>query len=60
MGGKVAIGKVNIDDHDSVAAQHGIRAIPTMILFKGGKAVETIVGMTSKATLKAKLEAHVG
>lgn len=60
MGSKVAIGKVNIDDHDSVAAQHGIRAIPTMILFKGGKAVETIVGMTSKATLKAKLEAHVG
>ncbi len=60
MGGKVAIGKVNIDDHDAVAAQHGIRAIPTMILFKGGKAVETIVGMTSKATLKAKLEAHVG
>lgn len=60
LGSKVAIGKVNIDDHDSVAAQHGIRAIPTMILFKGGKAVETIVGMTSKATLKAKLEAHVG
>jgi thioredoxin 1 len=60
MGSKVAIGKVNIDDHDAVAAQHGIRAIPTMILFKGGKAVETIVGMTSKATLKAKLEAHVG
>ncbi len=60
LAGKVAIGKVNIDDHDSVAAQHGIRAIPTMILFKGGQAVETIVGMTSKATLKAKLAAHVG
>ena len=60
LAGKVAIGKVNIDDHDSVAAQHGIRAIPTMILFKGGQAVETIVGMTSKAPLKAKLAAHVG
>ncbi|MFM9090174.1 MAG: thioredoxin [Verrucomicrobiota bacterium] len=60
MAGKVAIGKVNIDDHDAVAAQHGIRAIPTMILFKGGQAVETIVGMTSKANLKAKLTAHVG
>jgi len=60
MAGKVAIGKVNIDDHDAVAAQHGIRAIPTMILFKGGQAVETIVGMTSKANLKAKLAAHVG
>ena len=60
LAGKVAIGKVNIDEHDAVAAQHGIRAIPTMILFKGGKAVETIVGMTSKATLKAKLATHVG
>lgn len=57
--GKLAIGKVNIDEHDAVAAEHGIRAIPTMILFKGGSAVETIVGMVPKAALKAKLSGHL-
>ena len=57
--GKLTIGKVNIDEHDTVAAEHGVRAIPTMILFKGGKAVETLVGMMPKAALKAKLAAHL-
>ena len=57
--GKLTIGKINIDEQEGVAAEHGVRAIPTMILFKGGKAVETIVGMVPKATLKAKLAAHL-
>ncbi len=59
LDGKLKIAKVNIDDHDAVAAEYGVRAIPTMILFKGGNAVETLVGMMPKATLKAKLTAHV-
>jgi thioredoxin 1 len=53
--GKLQIGKVNIDDHNEIAAEFGIRAIPTMLLFKGGKMVEQIVGMMPKAALKAKL-----
>jgi len=57
--GKVTIGKINIDEQDGVAAEHGVRAIPTMILFKGGTAVETIVGVVPKATLKARLAAHL-
>ncbi|MBI5693746.1 MAG: thioredoxin [Verrucomicrobia bacterium] len=57
--GKLAIGKVNIDENDGVAAQLGIRAIPTMILFKGGKPAETLVGMMPKAALKAKLAPHL-
>jgi thioredoxin 1 len=57
--GKLTIAKVNIDDHDAVAAEYGVRAIPTMILFKGGQVAETLVGMMPKATLKAKLAAHV-
>ncbi len=57
--GKVSIAKVNIDDNDAVAAEYGVRAIPTMILFKGGQVAETLVGMMPKATLKAKLAAHV-
>jgi thioredoxin 1 len=59
LDGKLTIAKVNIDDHDTVAAEYGIRAIPTMLLFKGGKVVEQIVGMMPKAALKAKLAAHV-
>jgi len=57
--GQVTIAKVNIDDHESIAAEYGIRAIPTMLLFKGGKVVEQIVGMLPKTALKAKLVAQL-
>ena len=59
LDGKLKIAKVNIDDNEAVAAEYGVRAIPTMILFKGGKVVETLVGMLPKAALKAKIAAHV-
>ena len=59
LDGKLTIAKVNIDDHDAVAAEYGVRAIPTMILFKGGQVAETLVGMMPKAALKAKLATHV-
>jgi len=57
--GKLTIAKVNIDDNDTIAAEYGVRAIPTMILFKGGKVAETLVGMMPKAALKAKITTHV-
>ena len=57
--GKLKITKINIDDHDTVAAEYGVRAIPTMILFKDGKVAETLVWMMPKAALKAKLATHV-
>ena len=57
--GKISIAKVNIDENEAIAAEYGIRAIPTMLLFKGGRVVEQIVGMLPKAALKAKLAAAV-
>ncbi|MBW7896304.1 MAG: thioredoxin [Opitutaceae bacterium] len=57
--GKLQISKVNVDENDTIAAEYGIRAIPTMLLFKGGQVVEQIVGMMPKAALKAKLESHL-
>jgi len=54
--GRVSIAKVNVDENEEIAAEYGIRAIPTMLLFKGGKVVEQIVGMQPKAALKLKLE----
>src|SRR5215217_6713772 len=59
LDGKLKIAKVNIDENDAVAAEFGVRAIPTMILFKGGQVAETLVGMMPKAALKAKLATHV-
>jgi thioredoxin 1 len=59
LDGKLKIAKVNIDENDAVATEYGVRAIPTMILFKGGKVAETLVGMMPKAALKAKVAAHL-
>lgn len=54
--GKVKIGKVNIDDYQPLAAEYGIRAIPTLLFFKGGQVVDQIIGMKSKREFKTKLD----
>ncbi|MDU5568632.1 thioredoxin [Actinomyces sp.] len=53
---KIVVGKVNVDDNPTLATKFGIVSIPTMILFKGGEAVKTIVGGRAKAKLKADIE----
>jgi thioredoxin 1 len=59
LSGKLVIGKVNVDDHGDLAGTYGVRAIPTMLLFKGGQLVDTIVGMQSRDALKAKLQSKL-
>jgi thioredoxin 1 len=59
MHGKLQIAKVNVDDNGDLAAQFGVRAIPTMLLFKSGAVAEQFVGMMDKATLKAKLAGKI-
>lgn len=59
LDGKLKIAKVNIDENDAIAVEYSVRAIPTMILFKGGKVAENLVGMMPKAALKAKITAHL-
>jgi thioredoxin 1 len=54
--GKVKIGKVNIDDHQDLATEYGIRAIPTLLLFKDGQVADQIVGLRSKRDFKSKLD----
>jgi len=54
--GRVKIGKLNIDDHQSLATEYGIRAIPTLLLFHEGQVAEQIVGMRSKRDLKASFD----
>ena len=57
LAGKLTICKVNVDDNGEIAARYGIRAIPTLLLFKGGQLADQYVGMMDKATLKAKISA---
>lgn len=59
LDGKLKIAKVNVDDNGDLAAQYGVRAIPTMLLFKGGQMVEQFVGMMDKTALKAKLAGKI-
>jgi len=54
--GRARVGKVNIDEHQSLAAKYGIRAIPTLLLFKGGEVVEQMVGAKNKRELKTALD----
>src|SRR5450432_943151 len=54
--GKVKIGKVNIDEHQGLAAQFGVRAIPTLLIIKNGQVAEQMVGAKSKRDLKASLD----
>jgi thioredoxin 1 len=59
LDGKLKIAKVNVDDNGDLAAKYGVRAIPTMLLFKGGQLAEQFVGMMDKASLKAKLAGKI-
>jgi thioredoxin 1 len=54
--GSVRVGKVNIDDNQQAAMQYGIEAIPTLIVFKGGKPVQRFQGIPAKARLQEALD----
>jgi thioredoxin 1 len=51
--GQLKVAKVNIDDNPKTAATYGVMSIPTLILFKEGKILDTIVGLVPKERLEA-------
>ena len=53
---RVRIGKVNIDEDQGLAAEYGVRAIPTLLFFKAGEVAAQKVGMCSKRDLKAIID----
>ena len=54
--GKVKVTKLNVDENPATPSQYGVRGIPTLILFKGGKVFDQIVGAVPKARLIAMIE----
>ena len=54
--GRVKIGKVNIDEQQSLASEYGIRAIPTLLLFSKGQVADQMVGAKSKRDFKTSLD----
>ena len=51
--GVLEIGKINIDDEPKLAAQENIEVIPTLVLYRGGKALGSVVAPESKASIEA-------
>ncbi|EKD37416.1 MAG: Thioredoxin [uncultured bacterium] len=54
--GRLKIGKMNVDDNPSTPGKYGIRAIPTLIIFKGGEVVDQVTGAVGKQQLVAMIE----
>ncbi len=54
--GQLKVTKCNVDDNPATPSNYGIRAIPTLMLFKGGEKVETIVGMVEKSKLEQAIK----
>lgn len=59
LGGKVKIAKLNVDENPELAAQFGVRSIPTLMMFKGGQVADMKVGAAPKTALSAWINAAV-
>ncbi|MCD4750430.1 MAG: thioredoxin [Thermoanaerobaculales bacterium] len=54
--GRAVVGKVDVDSNRDIALKYDIRAIPTLLIFKGGEVVDRLIGNVSKADLITKLD----
>jgi thioredoxin 1 len=59
LAGKAVFGKLNVDENPMIASTFGIQSIPTIAIFKNGKAVDGIIGAASKSHIMSKLSTHV-
>ena len=57
--GKVTVGKLNVDENPNTSARFSIRGIPTILIFKGGQVVESVVGLAQKEDLKKAIDKHI-
>ena len=54
--GKIKVGKLNVDDNPDVSGQFGVMSIPTLMFFKNGQPVKSIVGAQGRDTIKSAIE----
>ena len=59
VGGRIGVGKVNVDEHPQLAQRFNVLSIPTFIVFKGGQVVDQFSGSMSKEAFKARIEKHL-
>lgn len=55
--GKAKVGKVDVDNNQQISMNYGIRSIPTVLYFKNGELVDTVIGAVPKSQLEEKLKA---
>ena len=58
--GKIVVGKCDVEENDDIAAEFGVRNIPTVLFFKGGKLVDKMVGAANKSKFDEKFQALLG
>jgi thioredoxin 1 len=58
-GGKLKVGKVNVDDNSEVSMKYQIRSIPALMIFKNGEVVDQIIGAVPKSVLKKQVDAQM-
>src|SRR3989344_8966386 len=54
--GKVKVGKLNVDDNQAMASEYGIMSVPSIVFFKDGKPIKTMIGAQSKENFKKGIE----
>jgi thioredoxin len=57
--GRLKVVKVDVDENQEVSIKYNVRSIPTLLVFKGGEVVETLVGAYPKPALLAKVTPHI-
>ena len=55
-GGKLNVAKLDVDSSPRIATKYGVRSIPALIFFKGGKPVDQVIGAVPKSALKKKVD----
>lgn len=58
--GRVKVGKVNTDENQQIAIKYEITGLPTLLIFKNGQVVDSLVGAQPKDRITAKLNSHIG
>lgn len=58
--GRLNVAKMDVDHHQIVPQQYGVKSIPTLLIFKGGQVVGQLIGAQPRAKLEAEIQKHIG